>query len=133
MFNDNEYALVIDSIGARNEKAKQLTKECKKDIEKLKTLMKGDEVYLASGSDYTAKLSVYTVDSLNEDKLFTICKSCPELNGTIKTKEYVDMDELERLLYSEEVPNSVKAELATCYVPEERTRLTLAKKKREEE
>lgn len=50
----------------------------------------------------TAKVSESTSYSMNEEKLLDICKEL-NIEGLIKTKEYVDEQYLETLIYNKEV------------------------------
>ncbi len=71
----------------------------------------GDYVY--NTGELVCKLSNRLTKTLNEDKLLEIAKK-HALNNLIKTKEYVDTDILEDLMYKGQIPDDIKAEIAEC-------------------
>jgi len=75
-------------------------KICDTENKQIKELMK-DDSYEAGG--YRATKSVTTRDSLNEDKIFNSLdddlRAYFEENNIIKTKEYIDTDILEAIIY----------------------------------
>lgn len=75
-------------------------KICDTKNKQIKELMK-DDSYEAGG--YRATKSVTTRDSLNEDKIFNLLdddlRTYFEENNIIKTKEYIDTDILETIIY----------------------------------
>ena len=79
------------------DKYKKSTEEYNKEIKEL--MSKIDRTEFKTDTGITAKLSIQKRESFNEEKLIQKLK---ELNGNtaIKTKEYVDMDELEDLIYN---------------------------------
>lgn len=76
-------------------------KICDSENKQIKELME-EGTYEAGG--YKATKSVSTRDDIKEDKILAKLsddmRECFELNNIIKTKEYIDMDNLESLLYS---------------------------------
>ena len=62
---------------------------------------------------YTAKRTVSTRESINEDKLMMVLLK-HGIKGVIKTKDYVDMDALENYLYNNEMTSSLAADLESC-------------------
>ena len=71
----------------------------------------GTDEYTAGG--YTAKRTVSTRESINEDKLMMVLLK-HGIKGVIKTKDYVDMDALENYLYNNEMTSSLAADLESC-------------------
>lgn len=76
-------------------------KICDSENKQIKELME-EGTYEAGG--YKATKSVSTRDDIKEDKILAKLsddmRECFELNNIIKTKEYIDMDNLESLIYS---------------------------------
>lgn len=76
-------------------------KICDSENKQIKELM-SEGSYEAGG--YKATKSVSTRDDIKEDKILAKLsddmRECFEVNNIIKTKEYIDMDNLESLLYS---------------------------------
>ena len=79
------------------DKYKKSTEEYNKEIKEL--MSKIDKTEFETDNGLKAKISLHKKESFNEDKLIQKLK---DLNGftAIKTKEYVDMDELENLIYN---------------------------------
>lgn len=75
-------------------------KICDTENKQIKELME-DDSYEAGG--YRATKSVTTRDSLNEDKIFNLLdddlRTYFEENNIIKTREYIDTDNLEAIIY----------------------------------
>lgn len=84
----------------------------------------------ASSNDYTAKISITPNEDFNELQAIEILKqklSAEDLKSVVKTKEYIDDDALESLVY---LGKFDIAELAVCKTPKEPTvKLTISKKK----
>ena len=76
-------------------------KICDSENKQIKELME-EGTYEAGG--YKATKSVSTRDDIKEDKILAKLsddmRECFEVNNIIKTREYIDMDNLESLLYS---------------------------------
>lgn len=72
-----------------------------------------------------AKLSVQKRESFNEDLLLSKIQSL-NVPGIIKTKEYVDMDELENAIYNGKLDAT---ELSSCRVTKEVTTLKISERK----
>lgn len=102
---------------------KKSTDEYNKEIKKLMNELNKTEFETDNG--LIAKINVQNRESFNEDKLIEKLK---ELDGTsaIKTKEYVDMDELEDLIYNGQIDAS---ELTPCKVSKEVITLKVSERK----
>lgn len=99
--------------------------EIKKRLEEL-----GENEYSAGG--YVAKRSVQKRESINEDRLLEVLvkHGVPEV---IKTREYVDMDALEKYLYNNELSDELSADLDSCRETTEVVQLRLTKEKKKKE
>lgn len=103
-------------------------KLCDKDNALIKALMQEDNLNEFDTDTYTAKISVQQRQSIDEDKLLDIVKDMdrPDL---IKTKEYVDMDLLEKAIYNEEINAN---DLSTCMNTKEVVTLKVMVRKEKE-
>ena len=102
---------------------KKSTDEYNKEIKKLMSELNKTEFETDKG--LVAKITVQNRESFNENKLISKLK---ELNGTsaIKTKEYVDMDVLEDLIYNGKINAS---ELTSCKVSKQVVTLKVSERK----
>lgn len=105
---------------------------CKKRVEeynkKIKEIMTNDNLSVAESEDYVCKKIVSTRESLNEDKLLKILKE-NGIDGAIKTKEYVDLDVLESMLYSNELDSDMTSKINQCFSTKEVVSLRISDKK----
>ena len=101
---------------------KKSTDEYNKNI---KELMNELELIEFESDDLVAKIGTQNKESFNEDKLIDKLKSL-NIEGIIKTKEYVDMDALENAIYNELLDAS---ELTPCKEVKVVTTLKVTKKK----
>lgn len=108
------------------------TKLCKEENESIKAQMleQGTDVYNAGG--YTAKRTVSHRETLNEDKLMSVILK-HNIQGIIKSKDYVDMDALENYLYHNEMTSSLAADLESCKSKTEVVTLRVTKDKKKGE
>lgn len=104
------------------ENYKKSTEEYNKSI---KDIMNELDLTEFESDDLIAKIGVQNRESFNEEKLIEKLKSL-NINGVIKTKEYVDMDALENAIYNELLDAS---ELTPCKEVKVVTTLKVTKKK----
>lgn len=99
--------------------------QIKEQMEKLKK-----SEYTAGG--YVAKRIVVEKESMNEERLLDILAKhgIPEV---IKTKEYVDMDALEKYLYNNELSDELAADLNSCRIINTTVQLRISKEKKKKE
>lgn len=130
---------LVLSYGAHNAEAKDLKKVCDAENAQIKEIMVSDGLTEFTSGIYTAKYSVSKQESLNEEKALEILKKdwmnrnlgrdihkdCPY----IKTKEYIDMDALETVLYKGDIPQETLVELDGCRIVKEIPKLTIVKAK----
>ena len=130
LLNENKAERLLNSIiecfyndKQKLDNYKKSTEEYNKEIKKLMNQLNKTEFETDNGLD--AKITVQNRESFNEDKLIEKLKL---LNGhtAIKTKEYVDMDELENLIYNGFLDAS---ELTSCKVSKEVITLKVSERK----
>lgn len=78
-------------------------------------------------SGWKCKLSVSDTSTMNEDRLLEFAKT--HNLDIIRTKEYVDFDALEKLLYSGKISQDVVAEMESCKEPGTKETLRCTKMK----
>lgn len=135
----------LESKLALYQEAKNEEKVCKEKASNLNTEIKdymmqnlfADEngKRLFEGSTYSATLTVTEKESLDEDKAIEILKdklSDEDFAKCVKTKQYIDDDALEKIVYSSGFDMQ---ELNSCVVKSKQTytlRVSKRKKKKEE-
>ncbi len=107
-------------------------KICDKENAEIKELMLNSGYTEYPYNGYIAKYSVETRETMNESKLIDILKECGYTKDIIKTKEYVDMDALEKVIYNESIPKEILLKLDTARESKEIVKLRVTKQKRKE-
>lgn len=102
---------------------KKSTEEYNKEIKKLMNQLNKTEFETDNG--LVAKITVQNRESFNEDKLINTLRKLG-ITAPIKTKEYVDMDELENEIYNGFLDAS---ELTSCKVSKEVVTLKVSERK----
>jgi hypothetical protein len=82
--------------------------------------------------DIVAKVSTQRRESMNEEKLLEVChiEGIPEV---VKTREYVDMDLLEKAIYDGKISQEILLKMDKCKDIKEVVTLKVTKKKKEKE
>lgn len=102
-------------------------KICDEENKQIKDMME-EGSYEAGG--WKATKSVTTRDSMNEDKLLDVLKKAGfTQTSIIKTKEYVDMDELESAIYNGLIEKDILLEIDKCRESKEVVTLRISKVK----
>ena len=102
MTNKEQLNELIPNYAFNKNEMDSYKKLCDRDNTIIKALMKEEGLDNYNQGDYTAKISIQQRQTLNEDKLLDVIKDMDRLD-LIKTKEYVDMDLLEKALYNGEI------------------------------
>lgn len=128
---------LVPHYGELDSKVKEIKKEMDSDKVTIKNLMAESNKKNFSAGGYTVKYVVSNRVSYDEEKMLNILKKdwekrygsvpCPY----IKTKEYVDSEILESVIYAGELPNSVMSELNECQIKTEVVALKCEKDKKE--
>lgn len=121
------------------EEEKAIKKVVSEQNEEIKKLMSSTASLKTSDGDYVfdagsviAKLSERLTKSLNEEKLIEVIKKA-KIGGVVKTKEYIDMEALEDLMYKGLIPADVKREIAECEEVKRTPTLTVKASKKKED
>ena len=100
-----------------------------RDNQIIKELMEKDDINKYVVGNLTATLSIRQNESMDEVKLLQLLKEHNLTDGIIKTTEYIDMDELERAMYSGKIPEEVVVEMDKCKIVKETKVLKVTRKK----
>lgn len=90
---------LIPSYAANKEEQDNYKKLCDKENAKIKEIMMGFVVKEYRAGGYKARCSVTTKETFDENLLMDIIKE-HNIPGVIKTKEYIDFDALENVIYN---------------------------------
>lgn len=101
--NKPDLSKIIDAYKESKDEENRLHKINDETCKNIKSYMQMLGVDKADGSEYTANLSITQKESLNNDLAIEILKSNLDedtIKTVIKSKEYIDEDALEKLVYA---------------------------------
>lgn len=101
--NNPDLSKIIDDYKESKDEENRLHKINDETCKNIKSYMQMLGVNTADGSEYTANLSITQKESLNNDLAIEILKSNLDeetVRTVIKSKEYIDEDALEKLVYA---------------------------------
>lgn len=101
--NKPDLSKIIDAYKESKDEENRLHKINDETCKNIKSYMQMLGVNTADGSEYTANLSITQKESLNNDLAIEILKSNLDeetVRTVIKSKEYIDEDALEKLVYA---------------------------------
>ena len=96
---NEELDTLVNRYASNKEIVNKYSKLCDVDNSKIKNIMRDSGIDSYATSTYTVKYSVTKTEKLDQDKILETVK---ELNipDVIETKEYVNLDKLEKYLYN---------------------------------
>lgn len=103
-------------------------KQCDAENTEIKKLMAEQKLKDFEADGIVAKYVIQNKESMNEEKLIKLLKS-KGYTDIIKTREYVDMDELENALYHDTIDKDTVVEMDKCREVKEVIQLRISKKK----
>lgn len=106
---------LIDRYGELNFRAKRLDDEKKALNAEIKRAFLENGATELAGKEYKAYVQERVSETLNEDKVIAILKA-HHLDYGIRTKEYIDEEELENAIYNGLIPKNVLKDIAECKV-----------------
>ena len=128
MKNEKKLKELIDNYA----KNKELMESQKKtvdsfnlEIKKIMLEMKQDSF---ETDNYNATVSKSVKTTMDEDKLLEVLKH-NNITNAIRTKEYVDLDLLENMMYHNEIPQDVIVQMGDCKSEKEVITLRVSKRK----
>ena len=112
---------LIESYGSHNAEFGSLKKVCDHEKEQIKQSLLSQGLSEKTSGGWKVTCTTTTRESLNEELMLQILKKdwesrygedvpCPY----IKTREYIDMDVLETVLYADELPKATLLEMDAC-------------------
>lgn len=126
---------LVESFGNHDSEFKELKTVCEEEKKELKSLMEKEKVDAHSAGGYKVSRSVSERTTMNEEMMLAVLKKdwvtrygsmdCPY----IKTKEYVDMDILESVIYAGDLSKETLLELDKCKTVTEVVTLRCSKAK----
>ena len=117
---EEELETLIPTYGSLDFELKNIKKKADGFKERIKTIVKSLGVKTYSAEDYEITYTEAERVSFKEDKLLirlkeiVANKDLKEFEGLIKTKEYVDMDVLENLLYHNKFDEAEISSISSC-------------------
>lgn len=123
---------LIDQYGQNNTKLNALKKTCDSLKSDIKTTMSELDTTEFDTGTYTAVLSTVSKESMDDDLLVDFVRNLG-LRGVIKKKEYVDMDKLEKAIYTGKLTKEQLVEMGKCKVVSSYQKLTVRKSKKRKE
>lgn len=129
---------LVNSYGEHNKTLNSLKKECDSEKEQIKSFLLDNNLDDHDTDKFSVKLTVSERQSVDEDKLLSVLKQnwideyganveCPY----IKTREYVDMEQLETVLYNNEMSQDMLDKIDSCITRTEVKTLRCSKVKKE--
>lgn len=109
----NSLDVLIPRYAVNKAQAAELKKVCDVQNKEIKELRLNEKLDLYTVNGYKAIRSVSKRESFDEDKLVKILKKV-DIEGLIKTKEYVDMDILEDAIYRGQLGEDTILALDSC-------------------
>lgn len=120
----------IETFGLLNNELKKLKAQCEILSKEIKTEMAENNLNSAEFNNFTAKLTEKTSVTFDDDKLIRVLKA--HKIKAVKTVEVVDFEELEKILYSGNIPHEVIEDIDECKIVKKIPTLTVRVKKGEE-
>ena len=106
-------------------------KICEKENAEIKAKMAELDMNEVLAGDYVAKLTIQKRETMDEDMLLEVLRNNNYTN-VIRTKEYVDMDLLEREIYNGNVDKDTLVAMQKCKSVKEVPTLKIVKAKKED-
>ena len=114
MPNDTKLNQLVEEFGFNKTELESYKKIVDKLNSEIKSLMSDSSLNDFESEHYVAKYTESKRESFDEDKMLEVLKSSESASKVIKTKEYVDMDELEKAIYSGEITQEILVQLNSC-------------------
>lgn len=120
--------ILVNEYYNHKQKLDEIDKICKAENADIKKEMESQNITEFDTADLHAKYIVQKRESMNEDKLIMVLKE-RGFENFIRTKEYVDMDDLENALYHNDIDTDTIMEMDKCKEVKEVIQLKVTKKK----
>lgn len=118
--------VLIPRYAINKEQMDELKKVCDVQNKEIKSLMQSENLDLYTSKGFKATKFISKRESFNESKLLNALRDV-DIDGLIKTKEYVDMDVLENALYRGQLSEDIILTLDKCKEVKEVVTLKITK------
>lgn len=118
---------LIPIYGENNTEYNSLKKIVAEESAEIKELLKAKKLDEKTVDGWTAKVTVKRSESFNENKLLAVVKELGLQEQLVKTKEYVDTDALEELIYNGTITQDMLLRIAYAKEVKETRALTVKK------
>lgn len=128
--------VLVQLYGHNKAQLDEIKKVCDSQNNQIKDVMSKYNISEEESEDFKVSYSVQHRESLDEDKLLSLFTSVPafikyaDQYNIVRTREYIDMDALESLLYKEELADELTTELDKCRESKDIPTLRISKKKK---
>ena len=131
--NNNELEELINAYRTNKQEVDDLKKVVDRQNKEIKDIMLEEDLKeFTTYNNYTAKIIVTEKDTMNEELLLSRLQVVKDkYPNLIKTREYVDLDELENLVYNNLLDENTVAKVNSCITTKEVIQLRISKKKGE--
>lgn len=120
---------LINDFADKNKLFKSVEKECNNLKSDIKGIMSDMKITDFDTGDYTAVLPTVTKETVDEELLIPFIKNL-NIRGIVKKKEYVDMDALEKAIYSGKISQENLIEMNKYKTSSSYTTLRVKKNKK---
>ena len=120
---------LVPLYGKTNEEAKALKKSLDSWNKDIKEIMRTKKMDNTDVDGWTAKFEVRVSEAYDEDALLEYMHKHKEFTSCIKTKEYVDQNTLEELIYNGNISKKLLLGLDKFRIKKETEYLTVSKAK----
>ena len=129
--NNNELEELINAYRNNKQEVDDLKKVVDRQNKEIKDIMLEEDLKeFTTYNNYTAKIIVTEKDTMNEELLLSRLQVVKDkYPNLIKTREYVDLDELENLVYNNLLDENTIEKVNSCITTKEVVQLRISKKK----
>ena len=120
---------LIPLYGENNEQAKKLKKSLDGWNKEIKEIMRTKKMDNTAVDGWTAKFEIRETETYDEEALLEYMHKHKEFTSCIKTKEYIDQDTLEELVYNGNISKKLLLGLDKFRVKKQTEYLTVSKAK----
>lgn len=115
----NKYSELVNKYAEIKHINKEYEDEIKRLNTKIKSIMVEYDTNVLEGTNFDVTLRKSEKVTMNEDKLLNMlnhssCDIGDIFDRIVKTKQYIDYDELEKLLYKGEIPSELIENISKC-------------------
>ena len=121
---------MVENYGNSKKKLDEIKKETDGLNKDIKEIMSTEGLKDCSSEHFTAKYTLVTSEKLDEEKLLSFMHEHSEFGDAIKTREFIDMETLENMIYNGKIPSELIAEISKFKEKSSIARLTIKENKK---